>query len=43
MSNWSLSPVEGNDGLARPPGAPLGITAPLADPQRFFRTRIEER
>ncbi len=41
LQSWSLWDVPGNQGLATP-GRSLNITAPIADPKRFFRPRLNE-
>ena len=41
LANWSLWDIPGNQGLPQL-GGPISITAPLIDPQQFFRIRIWE-
>ncbi len=43
LGNWAPWPVEGNDGLARPPGLPWSVEVPTDESHRFFRARTEER
>ncbi len=43
LGTWTPWPVEGNDGLSRPPGQPWSVEVPADEPHRFFRARIEER
>jgi mono/diheme cytochrome c family protein len=39
---WSLWQVQGNNGIPPAPGLTNTLTGPAADPERFFKIRIEE-